>query len=127
MTSVTSTETVGRVEQLRKVRSRFRGLSVEPLWSLVKLPLDGIDHVIVGGESGSGAKPFQLEWARDIIRQCRQAGVAPFVKQLGAAPFEGDRRLKLRDSHGGDWNEWPADLRVREFPAFDSVVRSVGT
>ncbi len=116
MTSVTSSETVGRVEQLRKVRCRFRGLSIEPLWTPVELPLRGIDWAIVGGESGSGAKPFQLEWARDIVRQCRKAGVAPFVKQLGAAPHEGNRRIHLRDSHGGDWNEWPEDLRVREFP-----------
>lgn len=122
MTSVTSAETIGRVEQLWKVRSRFRGLSVEPLWTPVVLPLDGIDWVVVGGESGSGAKPFQLEWARGIVRQCRQAGVAPFIKQLGAVPFDGGRRLKLRDSHGGDWNDWPADLRVREFPAFGLVV-----
>jgi len=122
MTSVTSTETVGRVEQLRKVRCKFRGLSVEPLWTPVKLPLEGINWAIVGGESGTGAKPFQLEWARDIIRQCRHAGVAPFVKQLGAAPFDGSRRLPLRDSHGGDWDEWPADLRVREFPKFTSGV-----
>lgn len=123
MTSVTSAETVGRVEQIQKVRSKFRGLSVEPLWSPVKLPLDGIDWLIVGGESGVGAKPFQLEWVRDIIHQCRQAGAAPFVKQLGAAPFEGGLRLKLRDSHGGDWNEWPEDLRVREFPPLFSKIR----
>jgi len=122
MTSVTSAEMIGRVEQLRKVRCKFRGLSVEPLWTPVTLPLEGINWVVVGGESGSGAKPFQLEWARDVIRQCRQAGIAPFVKQLGAAPFDEDRRLNLRDSHGGDWSEWPEDLRVREFPAFDSLV-----
>ncbi|MEO8207089.1 MAG: DUF5131 family protein [Chthoniobacterales bacterium] len=121
MTSVTSAETAGRVEQLRKVRCKFRALSVEPLWTPVNLPLEGIDWAIVGGESGSGAKPFQLDWARDIIGQCRTAGVAPFVKQLGAAPFEGDRPLNLRDSHGGDWEEWPTDVRVREFPPFKLI------
>lgn len=122
MTSVTSSRTVGRVAELQKVRCTFRGLSVEPLWTSVQLPLQGINHVIVGGESGTGAKPFQIEWARDIIRQCRQSGAAPFVKQLGAKPFDGNHRLHLHDSHGGDWNEWPSDLRVREFPPFNAVI-----
>jgi len=126
MTSVTSVKTIGRVEQLLKVRCKFRGLSVEPLWSPVTLPLCGINWVIVGGESGSGAKPFNLDWARDIIRQCRTAGVAPFVKQLGAVPFDGGRPLDLHDSHGGDWNEWPLDLRVREFPKFETAFNSPG-
>jgi hypothetical protein len=42
--------------------------------------------------------------------------VPVFVKQLGSRPAEGDARLRLRDGHGGDWSEWPADLRVREMP-----------
>lgn len=46
----------------------------------------GIDWIIIGGESGPGARPFHLEWARDLVRQCRAAGVAPFVKQLGQRP-----------------------------------------
>jgi protein gp37 len=122
MTSVTSEKTVVRVEHLRKVRCKFHGLSVEPLWSPVELPLDGIDWVIVGGESGAGAKPFELKWARDIIRQCRRADVAPFVKQLGACPRDGGHEIDLRDSHGGDWDEWPEELRVREFPDFSQVM-----
>lgn len=44
----------------------------------------GIDWVIIGGESGPKARPFDVHWARDLLRQCRSAGVAPFVKQLGA-------------------------------------------
>lgn len=118
MTSVTSATKIGRITQLGRVRAKYRALSVEPLWTPVTLPLAGISWVIVGGESGSGAQPFHLDWARDIIRQCRTAGVAPFVKQLGAVPFDGGRQLHLRDSHGGDWNEWPQDLRVREFPTW---------
>ncbi len=116
MTSVTSQKTVGRIAQLGKVRCKHRGLSVEPLWSSVTLPLDGMAWCIVGGESGSYAQPFHLDWARDVVRQCRRAGVAPFVKQLGAAPMDGGTSLFLADSHGGDWSEWPEDLRVREFP-----------
>jgi protein gp37 len=78
-----------------------------------------LDWVIVGGESGPGARPFDIAWARNIIAQCRAAGVACFVKQLGAKPYQfGDRPFELpRDRKGGDWDEWPEDLRVREFPA----------
>lgn len=102
-----------------------------------------LDWVIVGGESGPGARPFDVEWARSTVRQCREAGVACFVKQLGARlityvggedmelvagwkhrrwhdpEFTDQRRqeIGLRSSKGGDMAEWPADLRVREFPA----------
>lgn len=85
-----------------------------------------LDWVIIGGESGVGARPMDLAWVRSLLAQCRAAGVAPFVKQLGAKPYNGhdqlaydtvlSPRLKLRDRHGGNWDEWPADLRVREFP-----------
>ena len=122
MTSITSTDTLGRIEHLRKVPAKYRGLSVEPLLEPVTLPLTDMNWVIVGGESGHAARPFELNWTRDILCQCRDAHVAPFIKQLGAAPFDGGRRINLLNSHGGDWNEWPADLRVREFPPFDSVV-----
>ena len=122
MTSVTSRRTVGRVDDLRRVRCRLKGLSVEPLWESVKLPLDGIDWVIVGGESGSAANPFDLAWARELREQCREAEVAFFVKQLGANLMNEGSDLKLGDRHGGDWAEWPEDLRVREFPeTFRSV------
>lgn len=74
--------------------------------------------VIVGGESGSGARLCDLAWARAIVAQCHAAHVPVFVKQLGAAPrFDRDERLiVIRSRKGGDMAEWPADLRVREFP-----------
>lgn len=81
-----------------------------------------IDWVIVGGESGRGARLFDIEWARSIIRQCRAAGVACFVKQLGAVPFQNGAgvgvsvEMELKSAKGGDMAEWPADLRVRQFP-----------
>jgi protein gp37 len=80
-----------------------------------------LDWVIVGGESGPGARPFHLEWARDVIRQCRAAGVACFVKQLGANPIEDGGPLRLCDQKGGDMREWLEDLRVREFPGGTAV------
>jgi protein gp37 len=90
-------------------------------------PKGGLDWIIVGGESGPGARPFDIEWARDTIRQCKAAGVPVFVKQLGARPGyhrkDGWRDIDLKDSKGGNWEEWPADLRIREFPADERTSR----
>ena len=80
-----------------------------------------LDWVIVGGESGPGARPFNTQWARDVIAQCKAAGVACFVKQVGSNPqwatMGVDNLYLPRDRKGGDPSEWPADLRVREYPA----------
>ena len=97
---------------------------------------DHVDWLIVGGESGPGARPFDIGWARSTIAQCKAAGVPCFVKQLGAAPYDahpfvvgnrwylgaprksGDPSVRrLNDRKGGDSSEWPEELRVREFPA----------
>lgn len=93
--------------------------------------------VIVGGESGAKARPFDVAWARSVVEQCREAGVAVFVKQIGARPvpltpmrlpsfnaFTGRRHRgwiedgphAISDPAGADPSEWPEDLRVREFP-----------
>lgn len=91
-------------------------LSVEPLLEAVELDLAGIDWVIVGGESGPHARPCDFAWIGSIIEQCRAAGVAVFVKQLGARPtFEG-RGWKFEDKKGGDIHAWPQALRIRQFP-----------
>lgn len=81
-----------------------------------------LDMVIVGGESGPGAREFKLSWAETIIAQCRAAGVACFVKQIGANAYDdisyegATPRFKTHDGHGGEPLEWPKHLRVREFP-----------
>ena len=116
MTSVTSMKTVVRAEQLLKVPARFRGLSVEPLWEEVTLPLTGIDWCIVGGQSGSGAKLFDVAWIRSLQDQCRKSGTALYVKQLGARPVSATESIELKDEHGGDWNQWPMEYRIRELP-----------
>ena len=95
-----------RAEELVKIPAEIRFLSVEPLiGSIPNLPLTGIHWVIVGGESGSQARPMDLAWARDIRDQCAAAGVAFFMKQLGG---RWDKRAKL--------HQLPEDLRIREFP-----------
>lgn len=84
-----------------------------------------LNWVITGGESGPNARPFDIALARSVIQQCRDAGVACFVKQLGADPREyccdgSHPKMNLRDPKGGDMSEWPEDLRVREFPSVAS-------
>jgi protein gp37 len=90
--------------------------------------LPSLSWVIVGGESGPGARPFDVAWARSTVAQCKAAGVPVFVKQLGAGAslhtalgrgrhvIDGEERFIIRDPKGGDMQEWPEDLRVREFP-----------
>jgi protein gp37 len=104
-----------------------------------------LDWVVVGGESGhdKDARPFNVQWARRIVQQCRAAKVPVFVKQLGRFPFSSDdadytrmpwmhfhkdryehpgppplalRTMRLPSRKGGDPEQWPEDVRVREFP-----------
>ncbi len=119
---------LARLPRMKKVKAEMYGLSLEPIRSeipLDKLDLTGIDWVIIGGESGKGGDipHFHVEWALSLIEHCRQHGVAVFVKQLGTKPYYQGKRIKLKDKHGGDWDEWLAhpalkdlDLHIREFP-----------
>ncbi len=101
-----------RMAHLMEVPAELRWVSYEPAlgpvditkWSL------WIDWIIVGGESGAGARPMELEWARTLLDQCRDTQTAYFMKQLGGHP---DKR-KLIET-------FPEDLRVREFPEMSSV------
>lgn len=82
----------------------------------------GIDWIIAGGESGPGSRPCLLNWIRDIREQCQLTKTAFFLKQLGSNVSEsfghiGIEHVSLKSSKGGDWNEWPEDLRVREVPS----------
>lgn len=79
-----------------------------------------IDWVIAGGESGPGARPCDLEWLRWIEEHCRHADVPFFCKQLGSML---GRELGA-GSKGGNWESWPDDLKVREFPQVLTAVAS---
>lgn len=73
-----------RIEHLRSAPTKVRFLSVEPLLEdLGRLNLEGIDWVIVGGESGRGCRPMETSWVDSILGQCEQAGVPFFFKQWG--------------------------------------------
>lgn len=142
------------IPKLLAVPAAVRFLSIEPMLGPIDLRLEQrndlarwdskggempprrIGWVIVGGESdqpGMPARPFNIEWARDIVRQCKAAGVPVFVKQLGSniaevaeaeatawrmLPSSGGTVpiLHCEDRAGADPSEWPEDLRVREFP-----------
>jgi protein gp37 len=144
-----------RIPLLRSTPAAVRFVSAEPLLAPVDFYLreDGtaanehrggpkLDWVIVGGESGPGARSLDLAWARSIVQQCKAAGVACFVKQVGSnavcrndepdtpwpggtVPIDDDYEpryqgetapLVFMNRKGGDPAEWPEDLRVREFP-----------
>lgn len=150
-----------RIGDLLRTPASVRFLSVEPMLGPIDLrmggmsmpdyaahnPLPQVNWIIVGGESGPGARPCNIDHIHSIVEQCQSASVPVFVKQLGAKPwadnnpiekrkkypyetpdeqaaavtalgeyFENVDVYKLKDRKGGDMSEWPADLRVREFP-----------
>ena len=103
--SVESVRCMGRIDYLREVGAVVRFLSLEPLLGpLPGLDLDGIDWVIVGGESGPGARPMRAEWVRDIRDRCVAAGVPFFFKQWGGVR----KKLAGRTLDGRTWDEMPS-------------------
>ena len=148
-----------RIPKFLAIPARWHGLSMEPLLGLVDLrghitprgfPAhisakgmpsykggngSPIDWIIIGGESGPNARYCNVDWIRSIVQQGKAAGVATFVKQLGAFPVTDEatpdgwpvgtelvsgcpdhRLVKIKDIKGGDPVEWPVDLRVQEYP-----------
>ncbi len=104
-----------RIDDLRAVPAAVRFLSVEPLLGPLRLNLEGVDWVIVGGESGPGARPMRADWARSVRDQCLAAGVAFFFKQWGAHDEAGTRVGKGRAGRtldGRTWDQFP-EARVR--------------
>ena len=148
-----------RIPELLKIPAAVRFLSVEPLLEDINLALTqpvpiydaeygdqheyaerkAIELVIVGGESGSLARPCNISWIRSVKDQCAEANVPCFVKQFGSFPTlsrdntenypapmlkwypcanngSGGYRVILKHPKGGNMDEWPEDLRVREWP-----------
>jgi protein gp37 len=146
-----------RIPLLLQTPAAIRFISAEPLLGPVTLAqfysgtvtrdwirgATRLDWVIVGGESGPQSRPSDVAWIRSLRNQCRLAGVACFIKQLGQRPrcaltsagqfgegvtigrhdAHSDEdvlctgvEMRLRDRKGGAIEEWPADLRVREWP-----------
>lgn len=137
-----------RIPHLRRTPAAVRFLSVEPMLEQIELsfpnPYQRIpggyrgdrpelmvkpDWVICGGESGPGARPFDIAWSRSLRDQCKAAGVKFFMKQLGSnticsptasggsqVTHFGEMKMHLKDKKGGDPAEWPEDLRIQEVP-----------
>ncbi|WME83648.1 DUF5131 family protein [Stenotrophomonas maltophilia] len=105
-----------RINHLKRIDAKTRFLSAEPLLEdLGPLNLDGISWVIVGGESGHGARPMTPDWARSLQRQCCAAGVSFFFKQWGVYGEDGVRRSKKangRELDGRTWSEMPSALQL---------------
>jgi protein gp37 len=76
----------------------------------------GASWIIIGGESGSNARPFHLEWAQDLIKQCREVGVKVFMKQVGSNAFYRGQPFKTKSRAGSDPTEWPEWAQIQEFP-----------
>ncbi len=141
-----------RIPALLDTPAAVRFLSCEPLLGPVKLPIieeydgctcgvgpagyygmhergcgtepgpawDRLHWVIAGGESGPGARPCEMGWLRSLRNQCAEVGVPFFCKQLGTVLG----RQAGAGRKGGDWDAWPEDLKVREFPRTAEAVAS---
>jgi len=108
-----------RTDHLRETGAAVKFLSIEPLLGPVEnLRLRGIDWVIVGGESGPGARPMKREWVTSIRRQCRTAKVAFFFKQWGGV----NKKKTGRELDGRTYDEMPvADARSLTLPILRSA------
>lgn len=111
-----------RIDELRETTARVKFLSVEPLLEdLGQIDLDGIDWVIVGGESGLGARPMKPEWALSIRDQCRDAGVPFFFKQWGGLR----KKIAGRELEGRTYDELP-EFQCGPLPARAERHRRIG-
>lgn len=107
--SVENQETTTRIHDLVKVKSKIKFLSLEPLLgSIPKLPLNGIDWVIVGGESGPYARHMDIDWVLDIRDQCIATNTPFFFKQWGGV----NKKKNGRILEGETWNQMPAYVGV---------------
>ncbi|MGB3208299.1 MAG: phage Gp37/Gp68 family protein [Crinalium sp.] len=133
-----------RIPLLRHTLAAIKFLSCEPLLEKVSIlnldekvyestqkyrsekiemiaPTEFINWIIVGGESGSKARPCEVEWVQSLVQECQQALVPVFVKQLGSNSVVCDSastqsKQKLKSRKGGNFDEFPEDLKIREFP-----------
>lgn len=141
-TSIGSQESIQRAWELLKVHSKCYFLSLEPLhgevdmvradllhknWRNVATIGRYIDWVIVGGESGNENgkykyRPCDLQWIEKIVQDCRQSDIPVFVKQLGTYL---SKQLNLTDRHGGNMEDFPENLKFRQFPAIKSKINKL--
>lgn len=116
-----------RIVYLSEIPAKVKFLSLEPLLSPIDIHNKSItgqflpsspDWIIVGGESGNdtgkyGYRPCELQWISDIVSKCKELEIPVFVKQLGTHL---GKAMKLKDRTGGDMDEFPQNIRIREMP-----------
>lgn len=103
-TSVENQDYIDRIHTLREIPAKVRFLSVEPLLGPIpRLPVRDIHWVIVGGESGPGARPMKEEWVEQIRDRCQKYNVAFFFKQWGGV----NKKRTGRTLNGRTWDELP--------------------
>lgn len=108
--SVESQAWLWRSEVLKKIPARIKFLSCEPLLGPLKLSLENLQWVIVGGESGVGARSIEIEWVRDIRNQCSVASVPFFFKQWGGV----QKKRYGRELDGRTWNDLPLNSENKD-------------
>ena len=109
--SVENADYLHRVDTLRQIPARTRFLSLEPLiGAITNLDLTGIDWVIVGGESGPGARKIEEDWVRSIRDQCGAAGVRFFFKQWGGT----NKKRSGRMLDNRTWDDFPPTFDAEE-------------
>lgn len=108
--SVENKDYVYRINDLRRTGAKIKFLSVEPLLGpMPKMNLKGINWVIVGGESGPGARPLEREWVVGVRDQCQKAKVPFFFKQWGGV----QKKKAGRILDGRTWDEMPREINFR--------------
>jgi protein gp37 len=126
-TSIGSQESIGRMNDMIGFGAKVKFLSLEPLHGPIDLHgakhndffvLPVFDWIIVGGESGNEHgkykyRPCEIDWFDLIVHQCKLDRIPVFVKQMGTHLA---KAMSMSDRHGGDINEFPDHLKVREFP-----------
>lgn len=112
--SIEDEQVAYRIDHLHQSSAKVKFLSVEPLIGPIpNIKLNGIDWVIVGGESGTHARIMEESWATEIVDRCKSREIPVFMKQMGTVWA---KRQGLKDFKGDNFSQFPTHLQLREYP-----------
>lgn len=117
-TSIGSNKDLTLADKIVLAPAKLHWISYEPAIGPLDVSLlpAKIKWVVIGGESGKEARPFDIQWGIDVINACKARGIAVFFKQLGSKPVWNGKAWAIKDFKGDDTNEWPHELQIQEFP-----------